>query len=78
MAVPKKKVSRSRRNMRRFAGGNKLRTVSVHYCPQCGELARMHHVCGHCGFYNGRKVLQGLKAATPKESSTEASAEVVA
>jgi large subunit ribosomal protein L32 len=25
-------------------------------CPNCGELKRPHHVCGSCGFYDGREV----------------------
>ena len=35
MAVPKKKVSRSRRNMRRFAAGNKLDKTTVVTCSSC-------------------------------------------
>lgn len=44
MATPKKKVSRSRRNMRRFAGGNKLDkpTVIVSHVDQ--ERTRPHRV----------------------------------
>ncbi len=38
MAVPKKKVSKSRRNMRRSH-------------QNCGELKRPHSVCSHCGYY---------------------------
>jgi large subunit ribosomal protein L32 len=25
-------------------------------CPNCGELKRPHHICSHCGFYDGREV----------------------
>lgn len=56
MAVPKKKVSRSRRNMRRFAGGNRLEKTTVVTCPSCSEPTRPHRVC-HCGSYNGKSVL---------------------
>ena len=26
-------------------------------CPNCGELKRPHHICSHCGFYDGREVI---------------------
>lgn len=61
MAVPKKKVSKSRRNMRR---AHHALTVSASAeCPNCGELKRPHHVCGACGQYDGREVVaQGGEA----------------
>ena len=37
MATPKKKVSKSRRNMRRFAGGNRLDKPTIVTCPNCSE-----------------------------------------
>ena len=60
MAVPKKKVSPSRRGMRR--SHEALRTEAHNECSNCGELKRPHHICGHCGHYNGREVLQAGKA----------------
>ncbi len=56
MATPKKKVSRSRRNMRRFSGGNRMEKVTVSTCPACSEPSRPHRVC-RCGAYNGRTVI---------------------
>lgn len=56
MAVPKKKVSRSRRNMRRFAGGNKLGKTAVITCPSCSEPTRPHRIC-KCGFYGTKQIL---------------------
>lgn len=55
MAVPKKKVSRSRRNMRRFSSFNRLTQPTVIKCPNCSEPTRPHCVCT-CGFYAGKKV----------------------
>ena len=55
MAVPRKKVSRSRRNKRRSHDG--LKAAAYEECPNCGDLKRPHHVCGACGFYNGREVV---------------------
>jgi len=56
MATPKKKVSRSRRNMRRFASGNRMDKPTVTTCPACNEQKRPHRVCG-CGMYDGKSVI---------------------
>lgn len=60
MATPKKKVSRSRRNMRRFAGGNRLEKTAAVVCPSCNEYKRPHTVCT-CGYYDGKAVLPSKK-----------------
>lgn len=57
MAVPKSKISRSRRNMRR--SHDAISADAHHTCGDCGELSRPHHVCAHCGTYNGREVVEG-------------------
>lgn len=31
-------------------------------CKNCGELKRPHHVCSHCGHYDGREVATAGKA----------------
>ena len=54
MAVPKKKVSKSKRNMRR--AHHALDTSNLVECANCGEHMRPHHVCQSCGSYNGREV----------------------
>ena len=54
MAVPRKKVSKSKRNMRR--SHHRLRPVNVSECPSCGEFKLPHHICQACGHYNGREV----------------------
>ncbi|MDA0662824.1 MAG: 50S ribosomal protein L32 [Proteobacteria bacterium] len=56
MAVPKRKVSKSRRNMRRSHDALKT-SVSVE-CSNCGELKRPHHVCSACGQYGGKEVVE--------------------
>ncbi|HER25804.1 MAG TPA: 50S ribosomal protein L32 [Rhodospirillales bacterium] len=61
MAVPKKKISKSRRNMRRSHDALKANTYDE--CPACGELKRPHHVCASCGQYNGRDVIEASDAA---------------
>ena len=55
MAVPKKKTSQSRRNMRR--SHDALTTNAAVECSNCGELKRTHHICPACGHYDGREVV---------------------
>jgi len=61
MAVPKKKISKSKRDMRR--AHDALASSSYDECPNCGELKRPHHVCGSCGQYDSREVLEADDAA---------------
>lgn len=56
MAVPKRKVSKSRRNMRR--SHHALKPASYMECPNCGELKRPHHICESCGHYKEREVVE--------------------
>ncbi|WP_425405121.1 50S ribosomal protein L32 [Hwanghaeella sp.] len=56
MAVPKRKVSRSRRDMRR--AHDSLKSAAHAECPNCGELKRPHHVCASCGHYDNREVVE--------------------
>jgi len=58
MAVPKRKKSSSRRDMRR--SHHALAPASYNECPSCGEPKRPHHVCGSkkCRQYRGREVLK--------------------
>jgi large subunit ribosomal protein L32 len=55
MAVPKMKVSKSRRDMRR--AHHFLVAANPNECGNCGELKRPHHVCPSCGQYDGRDVV---------------------
>ncbi len=61
MAVPKKRTSKSRRDMRRSHHAIKIEASLE--CPNCGELKRPHHVCGACGHYAGREVVEVTGAA---------------
>lgn len=56
MAVPKKRTSRRRRDMRR-AHDHLTFTAAVEACPQCDELKLRHRVCEACGSYRGLQVL---------------------
>ena len=55
MAVPKRKTSPSKRNMRRSHDALAMPTFGE--CPNCGELRRPHNLCASCGHYHGREVL---------------------
>jgi len=55
MPVPKKRVSRTRRDKRRTH--KKLTPVNVTACPQCSEFMMPHRICPSCGFYKGRTVI---------------------
>jgi large subunit ribosomal protein L32 len=55
MAVPKKKVSPSRRNMRR--SHHALKGATLTEDRTTGETVRRHHVDLKTGMYRGRQVL---------------------
>ncbi|MDE6224197.1 MAG: 50S ribosomal protein L32 [Alphaproteobacteria bacterium] len=56
MAVPKKKTSQSRKNMRRSHDALSVNAVSV--CKNCGEIVKPHNVCKACGSYNGKQIVE--------------------
>lgn len=55
MAVPKKKVSKSRKKMRR--SHHKMATSSISSCPNCDNPKMPHRVCPHCGHYKGKEIV---------------------
>lgn len=55
MAVPKKKTSQSRRNMRR--AHHALTASTVVEDKHTGEMVRPHHVCRKTGMYKGQQVI---------------------
>jgi large subunit ribosomal protein L32 len=56
MAVPKRKTPRSKTHSRRSAN-MKLALPPKSTCPQCGAAKLPHRVCGNCGTYRGRQVV---------------------
>lgn len=54
MAVPKKKMSRSRTRRRKAKW--KVSAPTTTTCPQCNASMLPHRVCRECGSYNGREV----------------------
>jgi large subunit ribosomal protein L32 len=56
MAVPKKKTSKSKRDMRR--AHDALAAPGISFCPQCKEPKQPHRVCASCGSYKGKDVVE--------------------
>jgi large subunit ribosomal protein L32 len=59
MAVPRKKMSRSRIGMRR--SGHKMAQATWIEDKKSGELRRPHHIDLKSGLYRGRQVLEPKK-----------------
>ena len=55
MAVPKKKTSKSRKNMRR--AHDFLTAPASSLCPQCKAPKLPHRACSACGTYKGKEVI---------------------
>jgi large subunit ribosomal protein L32 len=55
MAVPKKKMSRSRTRRRKAQW--KLDRPRTSICPQCHSPKMPHRACPNCGTYRGRAVI---------------------
>jgi len=65
MAAPKQKHTKSRRNKRRSHHALKKKYLSI--CSKCGEPVLPHRLCGNCGTYAGREVIDVLAKLTKKE-----------
>jgi large subunit ribosomal protein L32 len=63
VAVPKRKTTASKRDMRR-ANHDKVTPVQLGKCESCGEAILPHRACGACGHYKGRKVKATKVAAS--------------
>ena len=59
MAVPKRKTSKSRRNMRR--SHQKIRMANVIEDKKSGEFRLSHHIDLKTGLYNGKQILEPKK-----------------
>ncbi len=56
MAVPKRRISSTRRDKRR--SHDALRATAPSTCTQCKQPKLPHRVCPSCGFYGGEEVIQ--------------------
>lgn len=52
---PKRKTSKSKRNMRR--SHDALTAPQLSECPQCHEVKMPHHICPTCGHYKNKEVI---------------------
>lgn len=58
MAVPKKKTSKSKRNMRRASNGSyKFIVPNVVTDKDSGAYKLAHNICSE-GYYNGKKIIE--------------------
>jgi large subunit ribosomal protein L32 len=53
--LPKRKLSKGRRDRRRSQDALKAKNLVV--CSNCGEMRLPHTVCPSCGFYKGREIV---------------------
>ncbi|MQC26551.1 MAG: 50S ribosomal protein L32 [Chloroflexi bacterium] len=53
--LPKRKVSKGRRDRRRAHDALEARNLVS--CSNCGEKRLPHRVCLNCGYYKGREVI---------------------
>ncbi len=61
MAVPKRKVSKARRDKRR-SNVWKLEMPGMVKCAHCGEYVLAHRVCKACGYYDGKQIIAAKEA----------------
>ena len=59
MANPKRKTSKSKRDLRRNNWYKEMKAAEVTTCNNCGATKLAHAVCPECGYYNGRKIVAG-------------------
>ena len=55
MAVPFRRTSKTKKNMRRTHLKKEVGSVTT--CPKCGAPLRPHRACTKCGNYKGSNVL---------------------
>lgn len=60
MAVPFRKVSKTRKRMRR--SHNAIEATATTKCSECGAVIKPHRVCKECGSYKGKKVIETKSA----------------
>jgi len=56
MAVPRRKLSRSKRDKRRANWFAAAKPAQLIECGNCGEKKLPHRACPNCGYYKGRNI----------------------
>lgn len=59
MSVPKQRHTKTRRDRKRKRF--ELKPIATQICPKCSKPMLPHHVCGACGFYRGKEIVDTLK-----------------
>ena len=57
MATPKRRTTRSKRDMRR-ANHQKVAVPTIVACPNCAAMMVPHRVCDACGHYDGEEIVK--------------------
>ncbi len=70
MAVPQRRISKTRKRMRRTHF--KLNVEGLVTCPNCGEMIKSHHVCPKCGYYAGKAQYLDGKLVKPETKKAPA------
>ena len=65
MSVPKQRHTKTRRDRKRKRF--ELQPVKTISCPKCKKPMLPHRVCGECGYYKGKEVINTVKKATKKK-----------
>ncbi len=61
MAVPRSRLSNSRKNLRRSHHAKKAKSVAL--CSNCKAPHLPHRMCSSCGFYAGKAILAQKESA---------------
>jgi large subunit ribosomal protein L32 len=56
MAVPKRRISKTRRDKRR--SHHNAGAVALNTCNHCKQPKPSHQLCPHCGYYAGVEIVQ--------------------
>ncbi|MBN1618701.1 50S ribosomal protein L32 [Candidatus Dojkabacteria bacterium] len=67
-ALPKRKISKARRDRRRSQ--DKLKIPAMSICPKCKEVKRPHFKCPNCGHY-GTLSAKDIKDSKIKAKATK-------
>ena len=68
MAVPKRRKSSSRRDMRR-AQHDRVSAPNLIPCPNCSAPMLPHRVCNECGHYKGSAVVVAAEETSAQDSA---------
>lgn len=71
MPVPKRKLSRSRRNSRSANKGIQAKPFSICKTDLCMNSLLGHTVCRECGIYNGIQVIKASESFLKKQNNAK-------